>query len=177
MIALRLDPRVSPRLDASDVVQETLADAAGKLEGYLRERPLPFYPWLHRLAAEQLARTHRRHIASTVRSVRREQPEYGRFSEGIAGTRLVDRLLATDTTPGHRLVREERRRQVVDALARLGPTDRELLVLRYVDQLGFAEIAALLEIEVGAAKMRHLRALERLRLLLEETGVGPSTGS
>ena len=55
MVDLRLDSRVSSRLDASDVVQETLLDASRKLAAYARERPLPFYPWLHRLAAEQVA--------------------------------------------------------------------------------------------------------------------------
>src|SRR5271166_6397846 len=61
MIAARLDRRLAPRLDPSDVVQDTLADAAGRLTDYLRDRPLPFYPWLYRLAADRLARTHRQH--------------------------------------------------------------------------------------------------------------------
>ncbi len=44
MIALRLDDRLAARVDASDVVQEALADAARKLADYARDRPLPFYP-------------------------------------------------------------------------------------------------------------------------------------
>ena len=73
MIAARLDRRLAPRLDPSDVVQETLADAARRLPDYLRDRPLPFYPWLYRLAADRLARTHRDHVASTVRGIGREE--------------------------------------------------------------------------------------------------------
>ena len=73
MIAARLDRRLAPRLDPSDVVQETLADAARRLPDYLRDRPLPFYPWLFRLAADRLARTHRDHVASTVRGIGREE--------------------------------------------------------------------------------------------------------
>ena len=42
MVALRLDRRLAPRLDPSDVVQEALADAAGKLDDYLQDPPLPF---------------------------------------------------------------------------------------------------------------------------------------
>ena len=49
------------------------------------------------------------------------------------------------------------------------------LGLRYLDQLAFDEIAAVLEIGLSAAKMRHFRALERLRGVLEELGVEPST--
>ena len=39
MIAVRLDRRLAPRLDPSDVVQEALADAARRLPDYLRDRP------------------------------------------------------------------------------------------------------------------------------------------
>src|SRR4051794_34055053 len=50
MIAFRLDSRLAARLDPSDVAQEALADASRKLPQYAHERPLPFYPWLRRLA-------------------------------------------------------------------------------------------------------------------------------
>ena len=69
MVAVRLDRRLAPRLDPSDVVQEALADAAKRLPDYLRDRPMPFYPWLYRLVADRLAVTHRNHIASAVRAV------------------------------------------------------------------------------------------------------------
>jgi len=46
LVGLRLDRRLAARLDPSDVVQESLAEAAAKLDAYLRTRPLPFYPWL-----------------------------------------------------------------------------------------------------------------------------------
>src|SRR5262249_28657392 len=67
--AVRLDRRLAARVDASDVVQETLADAAARLDGYLRDRPLPFYPWLRRLAEERLADVHRGHLRAGRRSV------------------------------------------------------------------------------------------------------------
>src|SRR3954463_5256867 len=73
MVAVRADPRLAARVDPSDVVQETLADAACKLDGYLRNRPLPFYPWLRRLAQERLAALHRQHVRAKRRSVSRGQ--------------------------------------------------------------------------------------------------------
>jgi RNA polymerase sigma-70 factor, ECF subfamily len=175
MIAARLDPRLASRLDPSDVVQETLSDAARKLPDYLRDRPLPFYPWLYRLAADRLARTHRDHVASTVRGIGREERGDGPSQDEQSATRLVDRLTANDTTPGHRMTREERRLLLAGAIERMGEADRDILGLRYLDQLSFDEIAAILEIGPGAAKMRHLRAIERLRGLLEALGVEPST--
>jgi RNA polymerase sigma-70 factor, ECF subfamily len=60
------------------------------------------------------------------------------------------------------------------AIERMGEDDRVILGLRYLDKLAFDEIAAVLEIGLGAAKMRHLRAVDRLRSLLEEAGIEPS---
>ncbi len=53
MVAVRLDSRLAPLVDPSDVVQEALGDASRKLDDFLRERPLPFYTWLRRLAWER----------------------------------------------------------------------------------------------------------------------------
>ena len=71
LVALRIDPRLAARVDPSDVVQESLAEADRRLADYLRDRPLPFYPWLRQLALERLADLHRRHVRTQKRSVRR----------------------------------------------------------------------------------------------------------
>ena len=55
MLALRLDRRLAARVDPSDLVQETLAEADKRLDAYLRDRPLPFYPWLRQIAGNRLA--------------------------------------------------------------------------------------------------------------------------
>ena len=172
MVALRLDSRLSARVDASDVVQEALIDAARKLVDYERDRPLPFYPWLHRLTAERLADVHRKHRRGT-RSVGREQAASAWRDD--SARMLVDHLVDSGTTPGHDLVREERRQRVRDALERLAPADRDILVMRYLEDLTFPEIAAILEIGESAAKMRHLRAIERIRSVLEidDSGSAP----
>src|SRR5262245_52611597 len=73
MIQLRMDRRLAARVDASDVVQDTLADALHKLPGYLYERPLPFYPWLRQIAWTRLIDLHRHHVYAGKRSVRREE--------------------------------------------------------------------------------------------------------
>ena len=56
MVVVRLDRRLAARLDPSDVVQETLADAAARLDAYLRERPMRFYPWLRKLTDSRTRR-------------------------------------------------------------------------------------------------------------------------
>jgi RNA polymerase sigma-70 factor, ECF subfamily len=170
MIRVRLDRRLAARVDPSDVVQEALADAAAKLSDYLRRRPLPFYPWLRRLAWERLVKLHRRHIRAGKRSVAREDLGPPALPDDSA-LELARRLIAPGTSPSHHLIREELRSRVQAALAQLNEGDRELLVMRYLEQLANAEIAEALGISEGAVKMRHLRALERLRgILADELG-------
>ncbi|WP_165234012.1 sigma-70 family RNA polymerase sigma factor [Aquisphaera insulae] len=177
MISARLDRRLAARLDPSDVVQETLADAARRLPDYLRDRPMPFYAWLFRLASDRLAWTHRDNLVSNVRAIGREERIDGVARRQSRPTRRADQLADPELTPCRRMVREERRLLLSEAIGRMEDADREILSLRYVDRLAFEEVAAVLAIGLSAAKMRHMRALERLRPLLEEMGVEPSTGS
>ena len=57
---------------------------------------------------------------------------------------------------------------VRDALARLGGWDREVLALRYLQELPFALVSDRLNISESAAKVRCHRALTRLRIILED---------
>jgi RNA polymerase sigma-70 factor (ECF subfamily) len=165
MIAVRMDRRLAARIDPSDVVQEALAEAIEQFSDYLRERPLPFYPWLRQLAWKRLAELYRRHIQAQKRSVRREEQRAPALPDESA-LELANRLLARGSSPSARLRREELRSLMQSALAQLAEHDREVLVLRHLEQLSTAEIAAVLGISEGAVYTRHLRALERVRSLL-----------
>jgi RNA polymerase sigma-70 factor (ECF subfamily) len=168
MVALRLDRRLAARVDPSDVVQDVLLDAAQGLDDYLRERPVPFYPWLRQLAWDRLIDLHRRHLHSQKRSVKREQPLAAHLSDESA-MQLADRVLAGQSSPSDRAIRRELRQRLRAALDQLAEADREVLVLRHLEQLSTRETAAVLGIREGAVKTRHLRALERLRALLIAT--------
>jgi RNA polymerase sigma-70 factor, ECF subfamily len=163
MIAVRLDGRLAARLDPSDVVQEALADAARELPEYLRRRPMAFYPWLRQLAWDRLLLVHRHHIEARRRSVDRERPPPGARLPDESAAWLADRLMAGGTSPSGHLIREEIRARIRKELAVLAVRDREVLVLRYLEMLSNPEIAEVLGISEGAVKVRHFRALERLR--------------
>jgi len=170
MVAVRMDRRLAARVDPSDVVQEALAEASRQKAEYLRRRPLPFYPWLRQIAWGRLVRLTSHHVSAQRRTVTREQvPELALPDESAHF--LAGRLVASDTSPSRSLLRRELRARVQAALAELPARDREVLVLRYLEQLSNSEIAAVLEITEAAVKMRHLRAVERLRGLLDK-GVG-----
>ena len=134
MVAVRLDSRLKARLDPSDVVQEAMAEASRKLPTYVQQRPLPFYPWLRRLAWEQLVQSHRQHLYAQSRCVAREtQGNVPLPDESVA--ELVHRLAASDTSPINRLMRREMFDRVRTALEHAASADREVLVLRHLEQL------------------------------------------
>src|SRR4051794_10149647 len=68
LVAGRIDRRMAGRVDPSDVVQEAVAQAARDLSGYLRDRPLPLYPWLRQFALQRLLQLRRHHIGARRRS-------------------------------------------------------------------------------------------------------------
>ena len=164
MVAVRFDPRLAARVDPSDVVQETLAEAAANLDRYLRERPLPFYPWLRQLAQRRLIELHRRHVQARRRSVTREVGPPGLPDHSALA--LADRLFARTSSPSAGPRRQERRDRVRAALAALPEPDREVLVLRILEALPTRETAAVLGISEVAVRSRQVRALERLKALL-----------
>jgi RNA polymerase sigma-70 factor (ECF subfamily) len=166
MVALRLDRRLAARFDPSDVVQEALLEADRQLGDYLEQRPLPFYPWLRQFAFNRLIDLHRHHLCAQRRSVAREEVSIPPLPEESAW-KLIRRLFARDSSPSARLQREEKRRQVREALEQLPERDREVLVLRHLEHLPTADLAAVLGISEAAVYTRHVRALKRLGRLLK----------
>lgn len=167
MVALRLDRRLAARIDPSDVVQEALTEAVQRLPAYLAEKPIPFYPWLRKIAWEKLVKARLRHVTAQKRSVRREQSLDGVLPDESM-MKLAEQFVAPGTNPSQRLLQGELRHRVRTALERLPPRDRELLVLRFLEQLSAPEATAALGISEEAFLKRQMRAIVRLRKLLDD---------
>ncbi len=172
MVSLRLDRRLLKRVDPSDIIQEALIQAHHKLDEYLRDQPIPFYPWLRQLAWDQLVTAYRRHVVAHRRSTNREDFVPDLSDESVA--ELATFLCDLSEEPLRKLMRAEAQGRLRDALSQLAEQDREILVLRYLEQLSTADTAAVLKLGLSAVKMRHLRAIERLRELLGNQPLDPS---
>src|SRR5262249_40124498 len=77
-------------------------------------------------------------------------------------------LLGTFTTPSQAAIKAETRLYVQEALNSMDPTDREVLALKHFEQLSTSEIAQVLGLSKAGAGSRYLRALKRLREILEQ---------
>jgi RNA polymerase sigma-70 factor, ECF subfamily len=161
MVAARLDPRLAARVDASDVVQDALLEASRRLDRYLLQRPLPYLAWLRQIVDERIITTHRHHISSQRRSIRREEYRLEVPDESVDW--LIGSLFARDTSPSDRAIRREGDEHLMQAVASLPPKDREVVAMRHIEQLSTAAIAAALGISEAAVKSRLVRARARLR--------------
>ncbi len=161
MVQLRLDTRLVGRVDPSDVLQEAYLDAAARIQDYLQEPAVTSYIWLRGLTRERLIRLHRRHLGAKCRTVERERalPE-------ASSILLGEQLLARGSSPSKALRREELRGRVQGALDKLGPDDREVILMRHFEDMSNGEVAQVLNLNDSAASMRYGRAVFRLKQLL-----------
>ncbi len=166
MVALRLDPRLQGRVDASDVIQEGFLDALRRLDEFAADPSVPFYIWLRFLVGQRVQEQHRRHLGAAGRDVGREVSIYRGAMPGASTGALAARLLGNLTSPSQAAVRAERKLRLQEALNRMDPLDREILVLRHYEQMANGDAAAALGLDKSAASKRYTRALMRLKEIL-----------
>lgn len=169
LIELRLDRKVQQRVDVSDVVQEVMVEVTGRLEKYLDDPAMAFHLWLRQIAWDHIIDTYRRHRVSAKRSMDREQPING-YGDGVdeSSVDLAIQLSDPAMTPAAVATQREIAEQVEQAIEKLDDADREVILMRHYEHLTNLEIAEALGLNPPAASMRYLRAVRRLRVVLEQ---------
>ena len=168
MIDRRMDRGVQRRVDASDIVQDVMIEANRRLGDYLANPTMPFQLWLRHMARDRLIDAHRRHRVAATRSVDREVPlvvaDSGDQSQADLGGQITDREL----TPAAAATWHELERRFAAAVELLEEGDRQIVLLRHFEHLSTAEAAEVLGLSKPATGMRYLRAMRRLRVLLDD---------
>jgi RNA polymerase sigma-70 factor, ECF subfamily len=167
MVHLRLSRRLSGRVDDSDVVQEAFLEISRKLPEYARAPEMPLFLWLRHMTGLKLTEIHRRHLGTQLRDADREVSLHrGGLPEADSAS-LAAQLLGKLTTPSQAAIKAEQRIYVQEALNSMDPVDREVLALKHFEQLSTTEIAQVLGLSKAGAGSRYLRAIKRLRDILE----------
>jgi RNA polymerase sigma-70 factor (ECF subfamily) len=168
MVEFRLDPRLRRRVSTSDVLQEAYIDALKRLPHFQADPEVPFFIWLRTVTVQRLIEVHRQHLGAQARNAARDVSLAG--GAGIeACSEMMAELFGDLTSPSQAAQRGEIMAHVREALDRLDPMDREVLALRHFEELSNHEVAALLGIQTAAASKRYVRAIERLRDVLEQS--------
>lgn len=133
------------RDDAADAVHDAFARVLSRPQAWNRQRG-PLKPWFLRVVRN-----------ASIDLLRRRRPAVA----------AVDELAAPDAGPEAALEMLQRDRRLERALADLPPQQRQIVVLRDYLDLGYAEIAAVLELAPGTVMSRLHRARLALRQRLE----------
>jgi len=134
---------------AEDVFQQAWLNVAERIGRYDAARP--FTPWLFALARNLALDQLRRARPDSLDDV--DEPA-APFGEGAPADPLACAAAS------------QRAGRLAGAVAELSPLDREVLTLRFEEELALPELASTLGVPVPTAKARLYRALERLRARL-----------
>lgn len=149
---------------AMDLAQETFLKAWRGLGGFHGEST--FFTWLYRIARNVVTSAARHDAARPKVRVSLDDPER---DEAVSGSGAAP----GGCGPEQRAISAEQRVLVLDAIGRLPPDFREIVILRDMEDRSYEEIAELLEVPVGTVRSRLHRARlelkERLRRVLDPT--------
>jgi RNA polymerase sigma-70 factor (ECF subfamily) len=161
---LEIGKRLQSKVDASDLVQETFLQAHGHFPRFRGRTEEEFVSWLRHILAATFANLVRHYCGTRRRDVRLERELAADLDQS---SQLLDRgLIAGHSSPSHEAVRREQAVLLADALARLPADYREVLVLRHLEGLTFAEAARRMGRTIDSVKKLWTPALAELRAAL-----------
>jgi RNA polymerase sigma-70 factor, ECF subfamily len=162
---LHLDPRLRPKLDPSDLVQQTLLEAYRAMDGWEEHTPAERAAWLRRILAHNLANAIR-DFTRARRDVNLERSLEAALD--ASSSRLGALLPDTGPTPSEQAVQNERLLHLAHALIELPEPQREAIVLRHYENWSLEEISRHLgRTPAAVAGLLH-RGLKALRVRLQE---------
>lgn len=148
--------KVSKEEYAEDITAETFMKLAENLDILIERDENGVKAWLYTVARNKVVDYYRKQ---------------GRSAKRVEIDEEVFEIIAKEE--GEYLeeaIREHDSKVLLDALAQLSPVEKELISLRFHDDLQFSEIAQVLDKNEGAVKMTLYRALEKLKLIIDKEG-------
>jgi RNA polymerase sigma-70 factor, ECF subfamily len=146
---------------AEELAQDAFVKAFGALRSF--DPAYKFSNWILRIA-HNVAIDH----------LRKARPPVVSIDDGVPGRELADVLAdAREPSPFDRALRRDFRDDLDAALARLRPEFRRLVVMRYLEDLSYEDIAEVVGLPLGTVKSHLHRARAALATLLADSGWGP----
>jgi RNA polymerase sigma-70 factor (ECF subfamily) len=159
---LQVGRRLGAKLDFEDLMQELSLEAHRDIARFRGRSEGEFVCWLRKVFATILSNQVRRYLGTRRRDLRRERPIV--LGPDDTSRAAIDRrLVASQSSPSQQVARRERAELLTEALDTLPETYREVIVLRNLEGLSFAQVAARMGRTEDSVKNIWLRALGRLR--------------
>ena len=165
LAAMNLDSRLRSKMDASDVVQQTLLQAHRALGQFRGKSDAEMAAWLRQILARNLAHAVR-DFGRDKRNVNREQTMQQAVHASSA--RIENWLAAEQSSPSHAAMRNEQVLKLCDSLEELPDSQREAIQLHYWGKCTLAEIAEQMDRTPAAVAGLLKRGLRKLRKMLDD---------
>jgi len=164
--AAQLETWLRAKIDASDVVQQTMLEAHRDFARFAGESEQEWLGWLRGILKHNMADFVRCYRGTAKRQARREV----RWRDPAASTLApgAPEPAAPGATPSQEAIRMDNELRVAAALAKLPEDYREVVALRNFQRLPFAEVAQRMNRSRPAVQMLWMRALAKLQETLEE---------
>jgi RNA polymerase sigma-70 factor (ECF subfamily) len=161
---LQITRHLQSKVDAADLVQDTLLKAHRNFEQFRGQTEAELTAWLRAILTANVANLVRHYFGTQGRDVRLERPIADDFDQSSRMGELA--LMARTSSPSQRAARREEAVLLANALKRLPPDYGEVIVLRHLEGLPFADVARRMGRSVDSVEKLWIRALARLRRLL-----------
>jgi len=158
---LQIHRRLQSKVDASDLVQETFLKVHRRFGQFRGTTEAELLAWLRQILALNVANLVRHYYGTQGRNVRLEVELADELEQSSMAWKLG--LVAAGSSPSQRATRREEAVVLADALAKLPPDYGQVLVLRHLHGLSFAEVAASMNRSLDSVEKLWVRALARLR--------------
>jgi len=148
--------------DAAELTQETFVKVIENIDEF--EGRSGFYTWAFRIAVNLTLNYCKRSVKLGIRSLDAENDEHNRQARGV-----LKEFLSDDSSPDPAVVAQNKElcEIAIKSLMRLDESQRAVVVLRDIEGMNYAQIAKVLDVELGTVKSRLSRARSNLRKILE----------
>ncbi len=167
MVTFRMHPSLQGRIDADDVLQDSWLRAVERIDHFFEGGGVSSFLWFRSIVTQTLLDLHRFHLGAQKRSTGRELSIDDGWAAGSTSSCLAFHLSDSARSPSSNASHAELAKQLDSVLLGMNDVDREILALRHFETLSNSEVAKLLDLTEQAASVRYIRALGRLKQILE----------
>ena len=150
-----LSLKLMSKEDVEDLTIATFSKAFDKLDSF--DDSFAFSTWIQTIASNTLIDFYRKKDQKTISIDQQKQ------NNDFSNIDFVD----SNLDPENHLIRKQKNKHITGVVHRLKPHYRELIILRYLDEMSYAEISKKLNMPLGSVKAKLFRARDLLMQILK----------
>jgi RNA polymerase sigma-70 factor (ECF subfamily) len=158
---VQIGQRLRGKVDPDDLVQEVFLEAHRQFAKFRGTTEQELTAWLRSILAGRLTMTVRRYVGAKGRDVRLERELAARIDQSSQA--LERGLAASISTPSQQASRREQAVLLAEALGRLPPDYREVIIQHHMEGLTFTQVGKLMDRSEDSIQKLWVRGLAALR--------------